>query len=129
MKVTPSLYKHFLFASFALFVTAASAQNLKVHYALTSDDVGSTSVIDVSGNGLDAALLNGAAVSTFNGVKVIDLKTSNGYVDMGRQLGTVILSLSNYSVMVKVFVPAASDITGDGNFVWSFANSDRKSVV
>ncbi len=125
MKVTPSLYKPFLFASFALFVTAASAQNLKVHYALTSDDVGSTSVIDVSGNGLDAALLNGAAVSTFNGVKVIDLKTSNGYVDMGRQLGTVILSLSNYSVMVKVFVPAASDITGDGNFVWSFANSNN----
>lgn len=109
-------------------VSVLPAQNLKVHYALTSDVLNSTTVTDVSGNGLNATLLNGATISTYNGTKVIDLKTANGYVNMGSQLGSVIASLGNFSMMMKVFIPSTSDISGDGNFLWSFANSNNMAT-
>nr|WP_321406025.1 family 43 glycosylhydrolase [uncultured Carboxylicivirga sp.] len=99
-------------------------QNLKVHYGLSGDSQGSTSVIDESGNGYAASLTNGATISTYDGQTVIDLGTSNGYVDLGSSFGTAVASLADFSVMAKVFIPTTSSITGNGNFVWTFANSN-----
>ncbi len=105
-------------------VVNLNAQELKVFYGLTSDGQGSTSVIDESGNGFDGTLLNGAVISTYDGNPVIDLGASNGYVDLGSSFGSVVTSLGNYSLMIKMFIPSTSDISGNGNFVWSFSNSN-----
>ncbi|MBK8806982.1 MAG: family 43 glycosylhydrolase [Bacteroidales bacterium] len=103
--------------------TSLVAQVLKLHYGLKTDQVGSSTVIDESGNGYNATLLNGAKIADFNGTRVIDLGSANGYVNIGAQFGSVIASLHNFSFVAKIFVPSATDISGDGNFVWSFANS------
>jgi hypothetical protein len=125
------MYKVYFFLSIALFVKSVFihevllGQNLKLRYGLTGDVAGSTTVIDESGNGNNGALLNGAIVSTYNGVPVIDLGALNGYVDMGGQTGNIIDTLKDFTIMAKVFIPSTSTITGNGNFVWTFANSNN----
>jgi hypothetical protein len=101
------------------------AQNLKLRYGLSGDAAGSTTVIDESGNGNNGTLLNGAKVSTYNGIPVIDLGISGGYVDMGAQTGNIVASLSNFTIVTKIFIPSTSTISGNGNFVWTFANSNN----
>lgn len=101
-----------------------AAQNLRLQYGLSSDTVGSTEVIDESGNGNDGILHNGASITTYNGTSVIDLGSSNGYVDIGTKFGNVVSSLVDFSVMVKIYIPETSDISQNGNFIWSFSNSN-----
>jgi len=100
------------------------AQNLKLHYGLSGDNQGSSQVTDESGNGIDGSLLNGATISTYEGEKVIDLGTTNGYVNLGSSFGSVVESLNDFSVVTKLFIPSTSNISENGNFVWSFANSN-----
>ncbi len=107
------------------FLNSAVAQKLQVHYGLSTDSEGSTMVHDESGNSYNGALLNGATIATYHGVPVIDLGPSNGYVDLGPQFGDVVSSLRDFSILVKLFIPEASNIANNGNFIWSFANSDN----
>jgi len=117
------LFSFPLLAFFLMLASGIQAQTLKLHYDLASGIVGSTSVLDQSGNGLNGSLLSGAKIGTYDGVNVIDLSTSNGYVDMGVQTGNLVATLTNYSVMTKIFIPTSSDISGAGNFIWTFSNS------
>jgi len=121
-KVKSFAFLTFLFS--LMLAVGIQAQTLKLHYDLASDVVGSTSVLDQSGNGLNGSLLSGAKISTYDGVNVIDLGTTKGYVDMGVQTGSVVAKLTNYSVMTKIFIPTSSDISGPGNFIWTFSNSN-----
>lgn len=100
------------------------AQNLRLHYALTQDAVGAVTVTDETDNGNDATLKNGAKVSVFETQRVIDLGTSNGYADMGAGVGTLIASLRDFTIHTKIFIPATSNITAAGNFVWTFSNAE-----
>ncbi|HLP04768.1 MAG TPA: family 43 glycosylhydrolase [Paludibacter sp.] len=120
-----------LFLSFFLlaFLIGIRAETLKLHYNLASDVAGSTSVLDQSGNGLNGTLVNGAKINTYDGVNVIDLGTSKGYVDMGTQLGSVVATLTNYSVVTKIFIPTTSDDSGAGNFIWTFSNSSDNGAT
>lgn len=118
-----------LLVFFSMLAVGIKAQTLKLHYDLASDVVGSTSVLDQSGNGLNGSLLNGAKIGTYDGVNVIDLGTSKGYVDMGAQTGSVVATLTNYSVMTKIFIPTTSDVSGAGNFIWTFSNSNDNGTA
>lgn len=93
-----------------------------MHYALTSDEPGTQQVSDQVG-GFTAQLRNSAVVSLVNKVPVIDLGASNGYVDMGAPTGSLIASLGDFSIATQLFIPESSSISGNGNFVWTFANS------
>lgn len=114
-----------------LFVTIISmmspivkAQNLAVHYDASNNLAGSTQVTDETGNGYDGSLLSGAVITTYLDSTVIDLGTSNGYVDLGQNFGTVVSSLTDFSIMVQLYIPSTSNIGGYGNFIWSFAHSN-----
>jgi arabinoxylan arabinofuranohydrolase len=124
--------KHYLFVlPMLLMLMGASvsgklnAQNLKLHYGLSTDAVGSTTVIDESGGGNHGTLLNGAKISTYNGVPAIDLGTTSGYVDMGANTGQIIATLNDFTIVSKIFIPTTSTISANGNFVWTFANSNN----
>lgn len=111
--------------SMIILARTTNAQTLKLHYGLSGDAVNSKTVIDESGSGYTGSLMNSAKVSTYNGVPVIDLGTTSGYVDMGTGVGNLIASLGDFTIMTKLFIPTTSTITGNGNFIWTFANSNN----
>ena len=126
MENNRELWKFFILIWIGIFCTTSfNAQNLKIHYSLSSDTQGSSSVNDESGNNLNGTLLNGAVISEYDGTPVIDLGNSNGYVDMGSQTGDVIASLNDFAMMVKLYIPSTTSLNSNGNFVWSFANSNN----
>src|SRR5674476_469655 len=68
---------------------AQSDTTLKLRLSFDNVASGATTVTDASGNGYVATLNNGATVSASGGVGgVLDLGTSNGYLDLGAQLGS-----------------------------------------
>ena len=101
------------------------AQTLKVHYGLSGDVANSTVVIDETGNGNNGVLQNGAVISSYNDVPVIDLGGSDGFVNLGDAFGDVFAGLTNYTIFCKVFIPTGTRLNSAGNFVWSFANSNN----
>ncbi len=101
------------------------AQTLKLHLDAAKSEKSNNTLSDISGNNFNATLKNGAKVTTYNGIPVIDLKGDNGYVDLGATFGSVIKDLKNYTFYAKLFVPFSSDISGNGNFLWTFANSNN----
>ena len=92
-----------LFIASSLFAinSGINAQELKLHYSLS--DITSEDVIDVSGNGYSAQLKGGAKFTNFENLNVIDLGTSNGYVDMGRKCGELISTLSDFTLHSKLY--------------------------
>jgi hypothetical protein len=105
-----------------LFVGTVFSQQLLLHYALSSEQPGAQQVSDQVG-GFTAQLRNSAVVSIVNNVPVIDLGASNGYVDMGAQTGNLIAALGDFTIATQLYIPESSSIGGNGNFVWTFANS------
>lgn len=93
-----------------------------MHYALTTETAGAQQVSDQVG-GYTAQLRNSAVVARVNNVPVVDLGASNGYVDMGAATGDLIATLGDFTIATQLFIPASSSISGNGNFVWTFANS------
>ncbi len=124
-KRTTMLWQKFAFIVCLLSMPVCfQAQTLQLHYALTQDEVGATVVKDETGNNNNATLKNGAKVATFNNnLHVIDLGTDNGYVDMGANTGKIIASLSDFTIHTRIFVPATTSLAGNGNFIWTFSNS------
>lgn len=105
-------------------LTALNAQNLKLHYNPELDALNATSISDASGNGNDGSFSNGAKIALYDGIKVIDLGASNGYVNMGADFGNVVNGLQDFSIFCKVFIPSFTNLSSNGNFVWTFANSN-----
>jgi len=120
----PALSIIILFLLQTVFISDTNAQELLIHYDPSTNAQGSKSISDASGNGHNGTLTNSAVIANYEGLAVIDLGTSNGFVDMGSQMGALISSMHDYSIVAKVFIPTTSDISGNGNFVWSFANSN-----
>ena len=107
----------------SLLPSLSFAQELKLHYGLNNAGTEGI-IIDESGNGFSGILKNSATTSTYDNINVIDLGTSNGYVDMGESIGNLISSLQNFSIHTKIFVPNSSNIAGNGNFIWTFSNAE-----
>ncbi|MBN2166770.1 MAG: family 43 glycosylhydrolase [Marinilabiliaceae bacterium] len=125
MNKTKSIFK-ILFLIIALFSgVVINAQTLKLHYGLSNDTNGSSEVIDETGNGHNGSLINGATISTYDNLPVIDLGTTNGYVDMGASVGNIISGLTNFTIVTKMYIPTTTSLNSNGNFVWTFSNSNN----
>jgi len=104
--------------------TFATDTTLKIQYALNNSTT-TNLITDESGNGYDAALLNGALVKKLGRFNVIDLGSQNGYLDLGSKTGAVIQSLSDFTIALNVYVDPSVVLTNAGNFIWTFANSSN----
>jgi len=95
------------------------------------------SVVDKSINvkdvqsGFTATLMNDASIRTIGTTEqfnVLDLGNGTGYLDMGTEIGKAIYSLSDYTMCSYFRVDDAATITGSGNFIWTFSNTDNAGV-
>lgn len=107
------------------FPTFSHSQTLKLHYGVTNDQAAANTVIDESGGGYNGTLKGSAKIATYDNQTVIDLGNSSGYVDMGSDVGTIIASLSDFTMRTKIYIPTTSTITDDGNFIWTFSNAEN----
>ncbi len=112
--------KLLLLCVLCVFFTAgsfAADESLKLHYSFVSG------VNDITGNGYNGTLKNGATVCILGEFSVLNLGSSNGYLDMGSKTGELISSLEDFSISTCLYLDLSTSISGDGNFVWTFSTS------
>jgi hypothetical protein len=121
----------FLFLSMALigFSNLVAQDNLKLHFSFTNMSGDGAQVNDESGNGYTGQLLNGAVVKQLGSFSTLDLGSSNGYLSFSSSVGSLVASLQNFTVATYVWVDASTTLTSDGNFVWSFGNSNNMAAA
>ncbi|MDP4276134.1 MAG: family 43 glycosylhydrolase [Bacteroidota bacterium] len=108
-----------IFVSFSL--RASTDSSLKLHYTFQSLKNGQ--VEDVTGNGYNGTLCNAAVLSKLDSIGVLKLGSDNGYLDMGTAVGRLVDSLTDFAVSTYLFIDEAADISGNGNFLWSFSDN------
>ena len=113
------LYCLFMLNGFCT-VTLAQDVSLKLFYPFQS---AGTEVIDASGNSYNGTLKNGAVTESLGRFNVLNLGSQNGYVDMTANTGKLINSLSDFTVSLYVYIDPSVDLSANGNFIWTFANS------
>lgn len=109
---------------FHVFVMNAYAHiddGLVLHYDFS--DVTGNSVPDKSSTGAKAKMMGGAKVISIGKYFAIDLGANNGYLDMTSYAGKAIKALNDHTISCYYIVDESTDITGAGNFVWSFSTS------
>lgn len=99
----------------------------KVHFSFNNYTPGSGVITDESGNQYTAMLKNEATIVEAGGLDgVLSLGTQNGFLDLGAAFGTKVLStLNDYTLSVFVCIDSDAVITNNGNFVFSFGNSEQ----
>lgn len=107
---------------FSLFSISLSSQQLKLHYDFQSEN---SSVTDLTGNGFNASLKNGAFVRNLNGFYFLETGNSNGYLDLSANTGNLINSLNSFTICTYLYIHPSHNLNANGNFVWSFSNSDN----
>lgn len=101
--------------------------NLKVWFSFNNYSAGSGIVSDISGNNLTASLKNEAVISNSGGIDgVLNLGTKDGFLDLGSLFGSQVLSsLQDFTLSTFFCIAPDAVITGAGNFVFSFGNSEK----
>ena len=94
---------------------ADSADGLKVHFTFEN---ASSQVGEFAGK-----LYNNASFTTLGGLPVLSLGGNDGYFDMGSSVGDVIATLEDFTVSTNVYIPTTTSLSGNGNFLYTFANS------
>jgi hypothetical protein len=97
----------------------ASSLGLKAQYLF--NDVTNGQVPDASGSGNTGTLVNQASIMSMGKYKVLNLGSSNGYLDMGANVGNVISSMSNYTISAYYLVDPSVTLSGNGLFLWTFS--------
>ena len=92
-----------------------SADGLKVHFTFEN---ASSQVGEFTGK-----LYNNASFTTLGGLPVLALGGNDGYFDMGSSVGDVIATLEDFTVSTNVYIPTTTSLSGNGNFLYTFANS------
>jgi hypothetical protein len=86
-------------------------------------------VLDASANQFIATCMNRAKIITIGEnprFNVLDLGHSNGYFDMGTEIGAAIYALEDYSIGIFFRVDESyGNLSAYGNWVWNFSNSDQ----
>jgi len=103
-------------------VFAATDPTLKLHYQF--GPLVNGKVQDVTGNGCDGTLMNGASVRQINSMGLLELGSTNGYLDLGTTTGSLLASLTDFSISTYMYIDPTSDINSNGNFVWAFSTLD-----
>jgi len=109
-----------LFLSCLMTVSFAQDSSLKLYYSFNATG---TDVMDESGNAYNGILKNGASILQLGKFGVLKLGSLNGYVDMTANTGKLINSLSDFTVSLYVYIDPSVDLSANGNFIWTFANS------
>ena len=97
---------------------------LKLHYTFDPATVDGTTVQDVTGNGYNGTLYS-ATCAESNGKNSLILGTGGSdYLDMGTNTGTLIASLTDFSMTCYVWVNSTyTSLGSNGNMIATFANS------
>ncbi len=106
---------------FSIKTTAQNADGLLIHYNF--ENLTGTAVEDVSGNGVTAHLINNAKVEEMGTYHVLNLGSSNGYLNMTTAAGKALASTDTYSISTYYFVEEDASLEGAGFFLWSFSTS------
>lgn len=122
---TSSLF-HAMPLAFSLFWLGQSVQgqNLRMHIDPSALSEEATEIPDAAGT-LTAQLKNGASIRSSEAGGIIALGSQNGYVDLSEEAGKLIGSLEDFTIHTKVYVPTATNISGNGNFICSFSNAEN----
>lgn len=97
----------------------AQDENLVLHYNF--EEVNGTSVSDASSSGITATLVNNAQVEEMGTYKILNLGTSNGYLDMTSAAGDIIKGLGDFSISIYYYVDTNASLSGNGYFLWAFS--------
>lgn len=97
--------------------------------------VQATTVSDVINN-ISGNLKNNAKIRTIgeegNKFNVLDLGDDNGYLDMDKATGQIVANLrDNYAITAYYYIDEAyadNEFLSNGNFLWTFANSDNSGA-
>ncbi len=118
--------KTFFLVAMMCFAPLVHAQktdkHLKVH--LDFEFVENSSIRDVTGNKHDGILMNDAVVKSLGKYKVLDLGGDNGYLDFGKDFGTLVTSLEDFTIATCLYIGSQTDLTKHGNFVWAFSTHE-----
>ena len=109
-------------ASFLAISTAASAADstmVRFDFASTADQSGT----------YETTLQQGAQIIEYAGRNVLSLGNNDGFLDFGTKLGELIGSLGKFTITMNVYIPETTDISGNGNFIWCFANSSSTGYM
>jgi Concanavalin A-like lectin/glucanases superfamily len=93
-------------------------------------DTGVVSITDVSESAYVATLKDVASIRTIgnansNQFNVVDLGNNKGYIDLGTGIGEAIYLLSDYTMSAYFRVDESYALSGNGNWIWNFSNSDN----
>ena len=102
----------------AIAICYASQGGLKARYIF--DNVVDGVVPDESGEGNNGTLVNNASIITLGKFKVMDLGTANGYLDMGTDIGSVVSTMSSFTISAYYRVDPTVTLSGNGLFLWTF---------
>ncbi len=99
--------------------TQVATSNAKILYKYNFD-----TTQDTTGT-YTGTLENGAVLTTFAGHSVLDLGNKEGYFDFSSDFGNVISKLDSFSFSTNLMIPSNFNLSGNGNFVYNFSNSDN----
>jgi arabinoxylan arabinofuranohydrolase len=97
--------------------------SLKVQFTFKNLTPDGSQVMD-DYNHYTAILENGATVQKIGHFSVLSLGAANGYLDLGQEMGEIIGALEDFSISTYIFIDETVDLSPDGNFIWTFANSN-----
>lgn len=106
----------------ALISYSLPGQQLKLHYDFQSEN---SSITDLTGNGYNATLKNGASVRSLNGISILETGNANGYLDLDISTGNLIKSLNSFTISTYLYIHPSLNLNANGNFVWCFSNSEN----
>ena len=104
----------------------AEEANLKLHFNF-ENATGNAVPEAVSGGTLKGTLQNNAKVEKMGKYHVLNLGSANGYFDMGAGAGKVIAGCTNFTISMYYYVNANQDISGLGNFLFTFSTQETCS--
>ncbi len=80
-------------------------------------------------SGLKGKLVNEARIRTIGNTErynVLDLGNGTGYFDMGQEIGKVIYTLADHTIMGYFRIDEGyTNLAASGNYYWNFSNSDK----
>lgn len=93
--------------------------HLKIWFTFDNAPIDKNTIADESGNNFTTTLKNNATILKNGGIdKVHGLGSSDGYIDLGGQLGTGPLqNLDDFTISTFVYISAETDHSKNGNFV------------
>lgn len=113
--------KRFLVLTVGLLVLCifSQAQNLLLDFDFRQ--VSGTKITDQA-SGIMATLYNGAKIESLDeNIRVLNLGSANGYLDMSSAAGKLFAATDNYTVSAYYYVDKDYTISGNGYFLWCFS--------